>query len=92
MTNLHQSPPCHGIVLLTLCYWWSGFPPNIDDYVINPSGVNQEHASRRKLDVASSQWQLFDPELYLSILDGEVHSRTCEKLATYSDISGASSS
>ncbi len=71
--------------LLNLGYrWGSGFSLDVDGYVINPSGINKEQAARRdNLDLTDTQCLLFDPQMYLSILDGAVHSRTCENLATY---------
>lgn len=70
--------------LLNLGYKWSGPPRNsTDGYVFNPSGINREQASRREFQYVDGQWLLFDPQLYLASLDGEVCSKTCANLVTY---------
>lgn len=73
-----------GKFLLNLGYRWSGLPQNsVDGYVFNASGINMEQASRREFTYNEGQWLLFDPQLYLTELDGEICTNTCTKLLTY---------
>lgn len=74
-----------GKYLLNLGYDWSSLQRDgqVDGYVFNPSGLNKEQASRRPLEPKDDQWILFDPQLYLSGLDGNACARTCANLATY---------
>ena len=73
-----------GKFLLNLGFRWSGLPSQLfDGYVFNPSGLNREQASRREFEYIQGQWVMFDPQMYLSVLDGITCAKTCANLATY---------
>ena len=73
-----------GKFLLNLGFRWSGLPSQfVDGYVFNPSGLNREQASRREFEYVQGQWLMFDPQMYLSVLDGGMCTKTCANLATY---------
>ncbi len=72
-----------GKFLVNMGYRWAMNFDGVDGYIFNASGFSKEQANRRPFECFDHQWILFDPQLYLTNLDGATCNKTCAKLSTY---------
>ncbi|MDP2859527.1 MAG: hypothetical protein Q8P50_16335 [Bacillota bacterium] len=69
--------------LVNLGYRWGRGAP-ADGVIFNASGFHKAQAGRRDFESSPDrQWLLFDPQLYLSVLDLDRCGNTCARLSTY---------